>query len=108
MLVFRRPGGGRQAVCPRRLAAGKTQAEFRARLVALPADIEILPLREVAWSMARLQKRHRAERRPLSAAMVEALAAGHWFGGGIAVSRDDVGPNLQAASEADGLPFHIL
>lgn len=84
------------------------QAEFRARLVDLPTDIEILPLREIAWSMAVLQTRHRAERRPLSAAMVEAVAAAHRFGGGIAVSRNDVGPNLRAASEADGVAFYIL
>lgn len=84
------------------------QARFRAQLVALPAAIEILTLRELSWPMAVLQNRHRGEGRPLSAAMVEALAAAHRLGGGIAVSRNDVGPNLRAASEADGLPFHIL
>ena len=93
---------------PVALLPEKVRAVFRARLVALPADIEILPLREIAWSRAVLQKRHRAERRTLSAAMVEALAAAHRFGGGIAVSRNDVGPNLRAASEAEGLAFHIL
>lgn len=84
------------------------QARFRAQLVALPAAIEILTLRELSWPMAVLQNRHRGEGRPLSAAMVEALAAAHRLGGGIAVSRNDVGPNLRAATEADGLPFHIL
>lgn len=84
------------------------QARFRAQLVALPAAIAILPLRELSWPMAVLQTRHRAARRPLSAAMVEALAAAHRLGGGIAVSRNDVGPNLRAATEADGLAFHIL
>lgn len=40
--------------------------------------------------------------------MVEALAAAHRLSGAIAVSRHDVSPNLRAASEADGVQFHIL
>ena len=84
------------------------QARFRAQLVELPTTIDVLTLRDMAWPMAVLQTRHRSEGRSLSAAMVEALAAAHRLGGAIAVSRHDVGPNLRAASEADGLAFHIL
>ncbi len=84
------------------------QAAFRAQLAALPPEIDVLPLRDLAWSMAELQARHRAEGRNLSAAMVEALAAAHRRGGGIAVSANDVGPNLQAAAGADDIPFHVL
>ncbi len=84
------------------------QERFRAQLVALPATIQVLSIREMAWSMALLQTRHRSEGRPLSAAMVEALAAAHRLGLAIAVSRDDVGPNLRAAADADGVLFHIL
>ncbi len=62
----------------------------------------------MAWPMALLQTRHRASGRRLSAAMVEALAAAHRLGWGIAVSRNDVGPNLRAAAEADGVAFHAL
>ncbi len=58
--------------------------------------------------MALLQTRHRSEGRSLSAAMVEALAAAHRLSQAIAVSRNDVGPNLQAAAEADGVAFHVL
>lgn len=43
--------------------------------------------------------------RSLSAAMVEALAAAHRLGRAIAVSHNDVGPNLRAAAEADGVTF---
>ena len=57
--------------------------------------------------MAQLQARHRAERRNLSAAMVEALAAAH-LKAAIAVSRHDIGLNLQAAAAADGIAFHLL
>lgn len=84
------------------------RARFRAQLVALPATVEVLAPREIAWPMALLQSRHRSEGRPLSAAMAEALAAAHQLGGSIAVSQNDVGPNLLAAAEADGLAFHVL
>jgi hypothetical protein len=84
------------------------QAAFRAQLTALPADIEVLSLRTLAWSMAELQHRHRGEGRTLSAAMVEALAAAHQLSAGLAVSRHDVGPNLRAAAEADNIAFHTL
>jgi hypothetical protein len=84
------------------------QARFRAQLVALPPSIEVLSLRDMAWPMALLQTRHRAGGRSLSAAMVEALAAAHRLGRAIAVSHDDVGPNLRAAAEADGVAFLVL
>lgn len=89
------------------LSAGQREL-FRARLVALPDEIEILPLRQLAWPMALLQHRHRSEGRPLSAAMAEALAAAHALGAGIAVSSQDVGPNLKSAAAHDGIPFAIL
>ena len=84
------------------------QARFRAQLAALPHDIEVLSLRELSWSMAELQHRHRNEGRGMSAAMVEALAAAHWLDAGIAVSKHDVGPNLRSAAQADGIAFHAL
>jgi hypothetical protein len=84
------------------------QARFRAQLIALPPSIEVLSARELAWPMALLQSRHRSKGRSLSAAMVEALAAAHQLGQSIAVSRHDVGPNLRAAAEADGVAFHVL
>ena len=84
------------------------QEMFRARLVALPDEIDLLPLRQLAWPMALLQYRHRSQGRPLSAAMAEALAAAQTLGGTIAVSSQDVGPNLKAAAEHDRVPFTIL
>ena len=81
---------------------------FLTQLMAPPADIEVLNLRQLAWPMAQLQQRHRAEGRQLSAAMVEALAAAHALDAAICVSRHDVGPNLRAAAEQDGLAFHVL
>jgi hypothetical protein len=84
------------------------QQSFRAQMIALPPEIVVLSMRDLAWPMAQLQARHRAGGRGLSAAMVEALATAHDLDGGLAVSRLDVGPNLKVAAEADGIPFHIL
>ncbi len=84
------------------------QQSFRAQIIALPAGIAVLSMRDLAWPMAQLQARHRAASRSLSAAMVEALAAAHHLDSSLAVSRHDVGPNLKAAAEVDGIPFHVL
>lgn len=84
------------------------QSAFRSQLTALPPEIEVLPLRDLAWTMAQLQHRHRAGGRALSAAMAEALAAARHFNGAIAVSTVDVGPNLRSAAKADKIPFHAL
>ena len=86
----------------------EAQERFRAQLTALPDEIEVLPLSELSWSMAELQRRHRAEGRSLSVAMVEALAAAHRLHAAIAVSVRDVGPNLRASASADGIAFHAL
>ena len=84
------------------------RAAFVAQLVELPEDIEIVPLRTLAWPMAELQIRHRAAGRALSAAMSEALAAAHHLGAGLAVAAADVGPTLRAAADADRIAFHVL
>jgi len=84
------------------------QARFRSQLTALPDAIEVLSMRELAWSMAELQHRHRSQGRGMSAAMVEALAAAERLNAGIAVSKLDIGPNLRASAEADGVAFHAL
>ncbi len=84
------------------------QRRFVDRLMVLPDEIQVIHLRDLAWPMAQLQNRHRKDGRPLSAAMVEALAAAHLLGAGIAVSVTDVGSNLQAAAEHDGVEFHVI
>ncbi len=65
-------------------------------------------MRELSWLMAELQVRHKTQGRALSAAMVEALAAAHHLNASIAVSIHDVGSNLRAAAEADGIDFRML
>lgn len=83
------------------------QERSLARLTQLPAYV-VVDLRDLAGPMARLQQRHRAEGRRLSAAMTEALAAAHSLGAAICVSRHDVGAHLAAAAEHDGIAFHAL
>jgi hypothetical protein len=84
------------------------QVRFRAQLTALPHDIEVLSMRELAWPMAELQNLHRQAGRAMSAVMVEALAAAHQLDAAIAVSRHDVGANLRAAAVADDVAFYEL
>lgn len=84
------------------------QEQFRAQLISLPPEIEVLHLRDLAWSMAEQQHRHRQRGHLLSASMVEALAAAHHLRAAIAVSEHDVGPNLRAAALDDGITFHVL
>jgi len=83
-------------------------ARFRSQLTALPDEIEVLSMRQLSWSMAELQQRHRDAGRAMSAAMVEALAAAHQLDAGIAVSKHDVGLSLRAAAEVDGIAFLAL
>lgn len=84
------------------------QAAFRSRLVALPENIEVLSLADLARPAAELSVRHRTYGRSLSTTTAEALAAAWHLRGGIAVSRDDLDPNLEAAARADGVEFHVL
>lgn len=84
------------------------QDRFRAQITTLPDEIEVLPMRELSWSMALLQHRHRSQGRGLSAAMVQALAVAHRLGASIAVSTSAVGPNLRDSAIADGIVFHVL
>jgi hypothetical protein len=84
------------------------QDRFRAQITELPDEIEVLPMRELSWSMALLQHRHRSQGRGMSAAMVEALATAHRLGAGIAVSTTDIGLNLRDSAIADGIAFHAL
>ncbi len=102
------PGVSGKLSKPVRQLSARQQNEFRSQITKLPDTIEVLHLRELARLMAQLQQRHRSEGRLLSTAMVEALAAAHSLGASIAVSKNDVGPHLQAAALRDGVGFLTL
>ena len=106
--AFRRTGPVGRLTAPWPTLPELSKARLRRALLALPREIELVSLRELAWPAAELQAIHAQAGRPLSALMAEALAAAHHLGAAIAVSRFDVGPNLAAAAEADGVPFHVV
>ena len=56
------------------------QATFRSQLVSLPPEIEVLPLRQLAWPMAELQRRQ-LHYRPVLAGLVR-LQVQHQVAGG--------------------------
>lgn len=105
---FAAPGRVGTLSAPVKALPTSMQEQFRAQVISLPPEIEILHLRELAWLMAGLQHRHRQLGHQLSAAMAEALAAAHTLAADIAVAEHDVGPNLRAASLHDGISFHVL
>lgn len=86
----------------------EAQLNFRRALIRATSTLTIVPLQDLAWSMAELQIAHGRSGRRLSALSCEALAAAHRLQTGIAVSRRDVGPGLEAAARADGIAFHIV
>lgn len=82
--------------------------ELRHQLTERLEVLTVVPMEQIVWSMADLRERHRASGRPMSTAMVEALAAAHCLDAEIAVSAVDVGPTLQASAEADGIAFRVV
>ena len=83
-------------------------ARFRRELAERIEQVSVVPMQQIVWSMAELQQRHHEAGRRLSAAMAEALAAAHFLGAAIAVAAADVGPNLRAAAESDGIAFQAI
>ena len=88
------------------------RAAFRARLTALPEETEVIAMRQLAWPMAGLQRRHRARGHNLSAAMVEALAAAHQLQASIAVSmnheRCRATPPSRRCGRRNRIGFHVI
>lgn len=75
------------------------------QLSALPPDIDVLPMRDLAWLLAELQTRHRAERRILSAAMVEALTAVAPLGSMSRHDDDATDPRANKARKSSPVPW---
>lgn len=80
----------------RRRALGRT-------LVVLPAGIDVVPMRVLAFPMAQLAAAH-----PLSALGEEAVAAAVHLGAPLCVWRGDDGPAIRSAAKAAGAPYHAL
>ncbi len=83
-------------------------AEFRLELATRLEELAVVPMEHLVWSMAELREHHRAANRPMSTAMLEVLAAAHHLDAQIAVAAVDVGSNLRASAEADGIVFRVI
>lgn len=73
-------------------------------LVALPAAIEVLPMRELAWRMGVLISEHSG----LSALGAEAVAAAAALGGRVLVASRDDGPGIKACCKSFDIAYHTL
>lgn len=80
----------------RRRALGRT-------LLALPDQIEVVPMRTLAYRMAELADAHR-----LSTLGAEAVAAAEHLSAPLCVWNGDDGPTLRAATTELGIPYRVL
>lgn len=75
-----------------------------ARLVELPPDVAVVPMRVLAWHMATIAADHPG----LSTLGAEAVAAAQHLGAALCVSADDDGPGIRRAAKALGLAHHAI
>jgi hypothetical protein len=75
-----------------------------AALVALPDEIQIVPMRTLAWKMGELVADHGG----LSTLGAEAVAAALALDARIFVSARDDGPGIRACCRAVGVPYESL
>jgi hypothetical protein len=73
--------------------AGEERAALIAGLVALPRDVHVVPMRDLAWRMGSLSARFRG----LSALGAEAVAAAERLDARVLVSARDDGPGIKDA-----------
>lgn len=75
-----------------------------AGLVALPDDVSIVPMRELAWQMGELSNDHRG----LSTLGAEAVAAAMKTRGRVLVSARDDGPAIRQCCESLDIRYDIV
>lgn len=89
------------------LLAGWSTADRRsliAGLVALPEDIAVVPMRDLAWAIGQLVADHRG----LSTLGAEAVAAAQHLGARILVSERDDGPGIRRCCATVGVAYDTL
>ena len=77
--------------------------ELGRRLVALPGDIAVVPMRTIAFRMAELADVHR-----LSTLSAEAVAAAEHLNAPLCVWARDEGPRLRAAASSIGVEYRAI
>jgi hypothetical protein len=75
-----------------------------ASLVALPDDINVVPMRSLAWTMGELVAEHDG----LSTLGAEAVAAAIQLNGRLLVSSRDDGPGIRQCSVTIGVPYDAV
>jgi hypothetical protein len=75
-----------------------------ANLIALPGDVHVLPLRDLAWRVGELIADHRG----LSMLGAEAVAASAALEARLLVSSRDDGPGIRSAAETLGIEYVAL
>jgi hypothetical protein len=75
-----------------------------AGLIALPADVMVVPMRELAWRMGELSNDHHG----LSTLGAEAVAAAINTQGRLLVSARDDGPGIRQCCRALGIGYDAL
>lgn len=89
------------------LLQGWSEPERRslvASLVALPEEITILPMRQLAWKMGELTADHQG----LSTLGAEAVAAAIELDARLLVSARDDGPGIRQCCKTLGVPYKAL
>jgi hypothetical protein len=74
-----------------------------ARLVALPAEIEVVPMRTIAYRMAELASMYR-----ISTLGAEAIAAAENLGAPLCVWSGDDGPGIRGAMKTLGQDYRTI
>lgn len=77
--------------------------ELGRRLLALPDEVQILPMRSLAYRMAEIADTHR-----LSTLGAEAVTAAESVGGPLCVWAGDDGPGIRAAASALDVAYRTL
>ena len=73
------------------------------RLLALPDEIQVVPMRSLAYRMAEIADSHR-----LSTLGAEAVAAAEHVDGPLCVWNGDDGPGIRAATSALGIGYRTV
>lgn len=77
--------------------------ELGRRLLALPEEIQVVPMRSLVYRMAEIADTHR-----VSTLGAEAIAAAENAGGPLCVWNGDDGPGIRAATSALGIAYRTL
>jgi hypothetical protein len=77
--------------------------ELGRRLLSLPDEVHVVPMRDLAFRMAEIADGHR-----VSTLGAEAVAAAETLGGPLCVWEGDDGPGIRSAAAALGVTYRTL